>query len=347
MSSVLLGALAACGASCLYNVGLALQALDARAESPSAALHPGLLFRLATKRRWLAGTALNILGWPLQAGALLLAPLAVVQPSLAFGLAVLLVVGHRRLGEQVGAREVLAFLGILGGVALLAVVASAPSTDHAGAPSLALALGIVGAIALGPFALPRSGALMTIGAGAALAWSGLSTKLVADALRSGTPAEVLGWALATGLASGVGLLAEMSALQRRPATQVAPVVFVVQVVVPVAVGPVLVSEHWAHVPATLAGVAVVVGSALALLRSPAVRSLVLEDSSAPSDTGASPADDNRETNASAPSFDDAPAATSSTTTSPAAGSPAVAPSAAPTRSRPAIARAPTDRAKRY
>jgi drug/metabolite transporter (DMT)-like permease len=324
MSSIVLGAGAACGASSLYNLGLALQALDAREAPADEALRPTLLLRLARRRRWLAGTALNILGWPLQTVALLLAPLTVVQPALAFGLVLLLVVGARRLHERVGVREALAVAGILGGVALLAAVAPEPSTQHAGAGALAAVLGGLGLLAVVPFVAGRGGVLMTLGAGAALAWSGISTKLVADALHVGRPAAVLLWAAATGLASGVGLLAEMSALQRRPATQVAPVVFVVQVLVPVLAAPLLVGERWPHVAGVLAGIAIVVACALALLRSPAVRSLVdpdAEASSADSGSARSPAADSRAGSASSSvaTTSGAPSAVT-TTTSPADGS---------------------------
>jgi drug/metabolite transporter (DMT)-like permease len=279
MSSVLLGIVAACGASALYNVGLALQALDAREAPAAEGLRPTLLVRLVRRRRWLLGTGLNLLGWPFQASALLLAPLTVVQPALAFGLTLLLVVGARHLDEHVGAREAAAVAAILAGVALLGVVAPDVSTQHAGGVALACVLGGVAAIALLPFAFRGHGNLMTIGAGAALAWSGLSTKLAADALHQGHAQAVLLWVAATGLASGVGLLAEMSALQQQAATQVAPVVFVVQVVVPVVAAPALVSEHWHQPAAVVAGLVVIVVGALALLRSPAVRSLVaVEDS---------------------------------------------------------------------
>jgi drug/metabolite transporter (DMT)-like permease len=274
MSSVILGIGAACGASSLYNVGLALQALDAREAPAAEGLRPTLLARLVRRRRWLLGTGLNLLGWPLQAGALLLAPLTVVQPALAFGLILLLVIGTRHLDEHVGAREALAVLAICAGVALLALVAPEASTRHASSGAVAAVLGGVAVVALAPFAARGMGGLMTLGAGAALAWSGLSTKLAADALQRGNAGTALLWVAATGLASGIGLLAEMSALQRRAATQVAPVVFVVQVIVPVVAAPLLVGERWHQPVAVVAGMLVIVGGALALLGSPAVRSLV-------------------------------------------------------------------------
>jgi uncharacterized membrane protein len=328
-SSILLGIAAACGASSLYNIGLALQALDAREAPADEGLRPTLLVRLVRRRRWLAGTGLNLLGWPLPAAALLLAPLTVVQPALAFGLTLLLVVGARHLDERVGVREATAVLAILAGVALLGVVAPDLSTRHASGVALAGVLGGVALIALLPFAVRGRGGLMTLGAGAALAWSGLSTKLAADALHQGHALSVLLWVAATGLASGVGLLAEMSALQQRGATQVAPVVFVVQVVVPVVAAPLVVGEHWHHPVAVVAGLVVIVGGALALLRSPAVQSLVCaeeEASSVESVTVSSPRADSRAATArtSAATRVGGPPVVR-TTMSPAAGDPAVAP----------------------
>jgi drug/metabolite transporter (DMT)-like permease len=278
MSSVVLGAGAACAASSLYNLGLALQSVDAREAPADDGLKPRLLLRLARRRRWVAGLALNVSGWPLQTVALLAAPLTVVQPALAFGLVLLLIVGARHLHEPVGAREALAVGGILAGVALLAAVSPDASTEHAGALALAAVLGGVGLLALVPFVVRGGGGgLMTLGAGAAFAWGGVSTKLVADALSDGRIVLLLAWALATGLSAALGMLAEMSALQRRPATQVAPVVFVVQVSIPVLAAPLLVGEHWRHPAGVLGGMVLVVGSALMLLRSPAVRSLVEAD----------------------------------------------------------------------
>jgi uncharacterized membrane protein len=296
MSSVLIGIVGACCASSLYNLGLALQALDAREAPADEGLRPTLLARLVRRRRWLLGTGLNLLGWPLHAAALLLAPLTVVQPALAFGLTLLLVVGARHLDERVGVREVAAVFAILAGVALLGLVAPDVSSRHAGGVALACVLGGVALVALVPFAFGGRGGLTTIGAGAALAWSGLSTKLAADALHQGQAWSVVLWVAATGLASGIGLLAEMSALQQRAATQVAPVVFVVQVVVPVVAAPVLVSEHWHQPVAVVAGLLVIVAGALALLRSPAVRSLVAAEdgaSSPESVTASSPRADSR------------------------------------------------------
>jgi len=111
-----------------------------------------------------------------------------------------------------------------------------------------------------------------IGAGLAFGWSALATKLAADDLSGGHYVPALAWAISTAAASGVGVLSEMSALQSRPAIQVAPVVFVTQTVVPVVLAPLLLGEHFSSTP--LGGVplaislALLVGSAAMLSRSP-------------------------------------------------------------------------------
>ena len=97
---------------------------------------------LFQRTRWLLGTGLSMLGWPLQVLALLLAPLVVVQPALAAGLLVLLFFGERMLGEHAGRYEHLATLAIVLGVVGAARV-RAPAQressrqgadDHARAP---------------------------------------------------------------------------------------------------------------------------------------------------------------------------------------------------------------------
>src|SRR5262245_12327437 len=295
MSPVALGAVAACAASCLYNLGVALQAMEARRMPAEQALQPSLLGDLARRPRWLAGTGLGLLGWPLQAAALLLAPLTVVQPGLAFGLILLLVLGARTLHERVERRDVAAVVAIIGGVAWLAAVAPPESSHHAGGMRLAAALVAVGALALIPYAVRRRGAVggiaAALSAGTAFAWSGLSTKLVADAVSGSAWPLAVVWTLATGAASLLALLSEMTALQRRPVTQVAPVVFVVQVALPVLAAPLVTGESWAHAPlgpaGILVGLVVVLAGAIVLTSAPAVRSLVGEASSAESGTDGS------------------------------------------------------------
>ena len=138
-----LGIVAAVGASLLYNTSIALQALEAREVPGEHSLRPSLIGRLVRNRRWLGATGLGLLGWPLEIGALLLAPLTVVQPCLASGLILLLWLGATKLGEAPGRREAVAVTAIIAGIGGVAWAAPDRTTDHAGAGAIALALGLV------------------------------------------------------------------------------------------------------------------------------------------------------------------------------------------------------------
>src|SRR5664279_6637770 len=99
---LVLGILAAAGASTLYSLGIAFQAMDAKQAPHEEHLRLALAWGLVRRSRWLLGTGLSILGFPLQIVALLLAPLVVVQPALAAGLLVLMFLAERMLGEHAG-----------------------------------------------------------------------------------------------------------------------------------------------------------------------------------------------------------------------------------------------------
>ena len=287
MPAILLGVVAATSASALYSVGIAVQALDARLAPAEERLRLAVAARLVRRGRWLAGTGLTILGWPLQLVALLWASIVVVQPALAAGLLLLLALSARILGEPPRRRDVVATLAIVVGIAVLAVAAPAPSHEHAHGAPLALGLTALALLALAPYLLDRLGrghATVTVaGAGVGYATGGVATALAADALHRGAWLEALAWAVATGLASGSGLLSEMSALQERPAIHVAPVVFTIQTVVPVALAPWLLHATLSdpgQLPAVATGLALVVAGSWALSRSTAVLGLTGEPAGA-------------------------------------------------------------------
>src|SRR6201997_4931956 len=108
MVDLVLGIAAAVGASTLYSLGIALQAMDAKQAPHEEHLRLALAWGLVRRARWLLGTGLSVLGWPLQVVALLLAPLVVVQPALAAGLLVLMFLGERMLREHARRSEALA-----------------------------------------------------------------------------------------------------------------------------------------------------------------------------------------------------------------------------------------------
>ncbi|HEX4719502.1 MAG TPA: hypothetical protein VH300_13295 [Thermoleophilaceae bacterium] len=280
MSVAALGGVAsAAAAAACFDGGLAVQALDARQVPQEHGLRPALLMRLVRRPRWLAATGLAFLGWPFHLLALALAPLSLVQPTLALGLVLLLYLGNRLLGERVGRTERFAVAGVIGAVAVLAWAAPPETSHHANATRIAIGLVPLGLLALAPVVLPRLGlrppaGLLPFASGAAYAFTGITSKLLVDDLRNGALEGVLLWAALTGLLGLTGLLVEMSALQLRPATHVGPSIFVVQVTVPVLLAPLVSGESWSNTPLSggviLIAVAATAISAVVLTRSPAV-----------------------------------------------------------------------------
>jgi drug/metabolite transporter (DMT)-like permease len=239
--------LAMAAAAC-FDGAVAWQAMEARRVAATGA-GASLLGRLTRRPRWLAATALAAAGWPLQVAALSLAPLTVVQPVLASGLIVLLLLGARVLGEPVGLRELTGVAGIIAGVAVLASAAPERHTTTGDPVAVALALGLLAALGVIPWLRRQaSGWLTTLGAGCAFACTGLTTKLMSDALANGDWPGVLGFGALTALMAVAGVADDMSAMQRLPATRVAPVVLAFEVVGPVLLAPLVVGESWSHTP---------------------------------------------------------------------------------------------------
>jgi drug/metabolite transporter (DMT)-like permease len=278
MLSLLIGIALAAGASTLYSLGIAVQALDARDVSRHHTLRITLLTQLMRRMRWVLGTGMTVLGWPLQILALAYAPLVVVQPALASGLLVLLIAGERLLGERPGRREILSVAAIVAGVAGIAALAPHHSSREIHGLGLVLVLALLGAAALTPFALQLAGRRIVnatmIGAGLGFAWSGLVNQFVANAAAGDNWGIAFAWASGAALAAVVGLTCEMTALQRRPAILVAPVVFAVQTVVPVLLAPLVL--HASFLDSPLSGVpllgclVVLLAGATAIARSPAL-----------------------------------------------------------------------------
>lgn len=274
------GIAAAVGASVLYNASIALQALEVRDVDREHSLKPSLIAKLVQNRRWLGATALGLAGWPLEIVALLMAPLTVVQPCLACGLILLLGLGAKRLGEAPGWREWTAVGAIMLGVAGVAFAAPERTTDHAGTWAIALALGLVAIPIAAPYALrarfrlsPPSGVvkvrsgtgiatLAIVSAGCGYAWTAIASKLLTDELAAGALLIAVAWLATAALSEGLALLSEMSALQHRAATHVAPIMFAVQVLVPVLLAPLIFGESWGSTP--LGGAVLVASMAVAV-----------------------------------------------------------------------------------
>ena len=276
MGSVIAGVALAALASVLFNSAIVIQASEARAVPDEYGLRLSLIGKLLRRRRWLLGAALGLTAFPLQTVALLWAPLTAVQPADATGLLVLLFLGSRMLGERVGRREVLAVVCIAVGIVILTIAAPKRQVTQVDGADVLLPMGVIAIVALAPLLFRKwigAGSIaVVLGAGFAFALGAFCAKIVADAIdRQAWLAVVLMVGLAA-LSAFAGTLTEQTALQRRPATQVAPIIFAVELLVPVALAVLVVGEDWqgSSVIGILAALALVVGGATTLGRTPTI-----------------------------------------------------------------------------
>jgi drug/metabolite transporter (DMT)-like permease len=260
----LLGALAALVASGLFSAGLVLQATESREIDSKYSLHLALIRRLLTRPRWVEGTLLIFAGYPFHVLALLLAPLSIVQPALAAGLLLLLVMGVRTAGETVRRRDWVGIGAIVIGIAVMAISAPERAEVEARTSELLIALAVMASVTLVPYVVervrgectPGLTTMATFAAGTAYAFSGITSKLVSDDLADDRIASAFGWLVATAVIAGLGFLSQVTALQRRSATQVGPVVYVIPVLIPVLLAPFITGEDWGETP--LSGLVLVV-----------------------------------------------------------------------------------------
>src|SRR3954451_3400493 len=155
MSSVAAGVALAALASVLFNLAIVIQAREAREVPQELGLQLSLIVRLLRRPRWLLGTALGLVAFPLQTVALLWAPLTAVQPADAAGLLVLLFLGARLLHERVGRREVAAVVAIVTGIVILTIAAPKREVTQVDGASVLLPLLAVAVVGLAPLLLRR------------------------------------------------------------------------------------------------------------------------------------------------------------------------------------------------
>jgi hypothetical protein len=245
----LLGLAAALVASALFNVGLALQALEARAAPKALGLRISLLVRLLKRPRWLLGWLLGLVGVGPQVLALATTPFVVVQPALAAGLLLLLWIGSRTLGEQVGMPEWIGVVGIIAGIALVAAGAPGHSEAHRSGSAVVTAVAALSVAGLVPFAVRGTrldtAMLVMVASGTGFAATNVATKLMSDDIGAGNFGNAAGWAV-LGLLDGVAAtVTGMTAFQRRRATIVVPLTTAVQTFLPIVLEPFFLRERWA------------------------------------------------------------------------------------------------------
>jgi hypothetical protein len=165
----------------------------------------------------------------------------------------------------VGSREWGAAAAVIAGVVLLALAHPSRSDSLPSGWAIGGCLLVLAAVAASPLARRSPPGLpwLVLAAGSAFALSAVAGKWVVSALDSGRVAAAIGFAATTAAAAGLGLLIDMTALQRFDATRVAPPMFVLETAIPVLLAPVLFAERWNDTPGggslVVAGLALVLG----------------------------------------------------------------------------------------
>jgi drug/metabolite transporter (DMT)-like permease len=149
---------------------------------------PRVLVSLLTSRAWLAGFALMLAGLGCQTVVLTFEPVSIVQPVLASGVAVVLVLSRLVLRERLGGAETWCVAAIAFSVVLLALSATGTSTEagHRASPAWMAAVMIP-----------------SVTVGLLVAGSSLRNR----SRKHGVPARGVGYGIGTGLLYGVAALA--------------------------------------------------------------------------------------------------------------------------------------------
>jgi drug/metabolite transporter (DMT)-like permease len=147
---MILGLLGALASSVCYGVATVLQAVSARAAPHTADVDPRLLLRLSRQVPFVAGVALDVIGFGLQFLALRLVPVFLVQATMSANLAVTALVAVPVLRVRLGRRDWTAMAMVCLGLALLALSAGPEGHRelHGAArlilPACVLVLGVAG-----------------------------------------------------------------------------------------------------------------------------------------------------------------------------------------------------------
>ncbi len=264
--SFAVGLTAALLASICFNVGIVVQALDAREAPREEGMRLTLITRLLRRRRWLLGLFIGFLGFPLQILAFADAPFVVVQPALAVGLLLLLALGVRMLGERVGPAEIAGVVAITAGIGLLAWGAPDHTEQHRSALDVASVMAVLVALTLVPYLargrLREAAMPIILSSGLGFAAGNIASKLLSDNVngRHWFPAAL--WLGLIALTGVFAILGEMTSLQRAPATRAVPIAFGIQTFLPILLEPFFLRESFDS--ADFSGIPIVLGMLLML-----------------------------------------------------------------------------------
>lgn len=263
----------ALGSAVCYGTASVLQAIAARATQPGtgSGVDAALLLRALRQWRYIAGLALDGLGFVLQIVALRSIPIYAVGAALAASLAVTAVVAARLLHVRLSGIEWGAVAVVCAGLAMLGL-ASGEEGDKAGSSALrwsmlgiAFAVLLVGAAAGRLPDKPRA-LVLGLGAGCGFGVVEVSVRLIDSVALPGVLANPALYALLLGGAAAFLLLT--SALQRGSVTTATAGMVIGETIGPALVGVVWLGDRtregltWLAV----AGFVVAVAGALTLAR---------------------------------------------------------------------------------
>ncbi|MEU6255959.1 DMT family transporter [Streptomyces sp. NPDC047043] len=261
----------ALGAAVCFGTATVLQAVAARAAGAGGGGEAALLLRALRQWRYLAGLALDGLGFLLQIAALRSIPIYAVAAALASSLAVTGVVAARLLQVRLSRTEWGAVGVVCAGLAMLGL-ASGGEGDREGSMALkwtmlavavaVLALGLVG----GRWSGRGRALVLGLGAGFGFGVVEVSVRLIDSLAPSDLLANPATYALLIG--GGAAFLLLTSALQRGSVTTATAGMVIGETIGPAAVGVIWLGDRTREGLEWLAvlGFVVAVAGALALAR---------------------------------------------------------------------------------
>jgi drug/metabolite transporter (DMT)-like permease len=268
---MILGLLAALAASVCYGVATVLQAVSARAAPHTADVDPRLLLRLSRQMPFVAGMALDVIGFGLQFLALRLVPVFLVQAAMSANLAVTALLAVPVLRVRLGRRDWTAMAMVCVGLALLALSAGPEGhrEPHGAArlilPACVLVLGVAG-FAAGRLPDPARSAVLGAVAGLGFGVVALAARMLPGFAPGRLISEPATYALVGGGVTAFLFFA--TGLQRGAVTVTTAAVVVGETTVPAAVGVIWLGDQVRRgfVPVGLTGFLLALTGALLLTR---------------------------------------------------------------------------------
>jgi drug/metabolite transporter (DMT)-like permease len=261
----------ALGAAVCFGTATVLQAVAARQAGGGGGGEAALLLRALRQWRYIAGLALDGLGFLFQIAALRSLPIYAVGAALASSLAVTAVAAARLLRVRLSGTEWGAVAVVCAGLAMLGL-ASGPEGGEGGSDPLRYAMLAVAAgmlllaLAGGRLSGPARSLLLGLGAGFGFGVVEVSVRLIGSLAPADLVTNPAAYALLVG--GGAAFVLLTSALQRGSVTTATAGMVIGETIGPAAVGVVWLGDRTREGLTWLAvlGFAVAVAGALALAR---------------------------------------------------------------------------------